>query len=60
MVLASWSYFVRNMGKEGTMSRVTSYYDNLAAPHSGRRYANTPWSGTYDVQSAVWVTAHMT
>jgi hypothetical protein len=41
-------------------SPVTSYYDILAAPNSGLMYANTPWSGYYDVQGAIWATAHTT
>lgn len=41
-------------------SPMTSYFENLAAPHSGLMYANTPWSGHYDVQGAIWATAHTT
>ncbi|MBV9157544.1 MAG: hypothetical protein JO097_14870 [Acidobacteriaceae bacterium] len=41
-------------------SPITSYYDMLAAPNSGLMYANTPWSGFYRVQGAIWATAHTT
>ncbi len=41
-------------------SPITSYFENLAAPHSGLMYANTPWSGHFDVQGAIWATAHTT
>jgi galactosylceramidase len=54
------NYIDGRMTKTEIWSPVTSYYDNLAAPHSGLMYANTPWSGHYEVQSTVWVTAHTT
>jgi len=54
------NYIEGRFTKTETWSPITSYYDILAAPHSGLMYANTPWSGHYDVQSAVWVTAHTT
>jgi hypothetical protein len=54
------NYIVGRFTKTETWSPITSYYDILAAPHSGLMYANTPWSGHYDVQSAIWVTAQTT
>jgi hypothetical protein len=61
-----WAKFLNTNNIDGkvtkteTWSPVTSCYDNLAAPNSGLVYANTPWSGYYNVQSAIWVTAHTT
>jgi O-glycosyl hydrolase len=57
--------FISNYIDEGftateIWSPVTSYYDILAAPNSGLMYANTPWSGYYDVQGTIWATAHTT
>jgi hypothetical protein len=54
------NYLEGSMTKTEIWSPITSYYDNLAAPNSGLMYANTPWSGYYDVQSTIWVTAHTT
>jgi hypothetical protein len=54
------NYIDGKVTKTATWSPATSYYDNLAAPNSGLMYANTPWSGYYNVQSAIWVTAHTT
>jgi hypothetical protein len=39
---------------------VTSYYNNVPLPGSGAMTADKPWSGHYEVDSGVWVTAHTT
>jgi hypothetical protein len=54
------NYLLGHFTKTEIWSPVTSYYDILAAPNSGLMYANTPWSGHYDVQGAIWATAHTT
>jgi hypothetical protein len=54
------NYLEGGFTKTEIWSPVTSYYDILAAPNSGLMYANTPWSGYYKVQGAIWATAHTT
>ena len=54
------NYLKGGMTKTEIWSPITSYYDNLAAPNSGLMYANTPWSGHFDVQGTIWATAHTT
>src|SRR6185437_7351945 len=58
--LFNLNYLDGGFTKTEIWSPITSYYDNLAAPNSGLMYANTPWSGYYDVQGAIWATAHTT
>jgi hypothetical protein len=54
------NYIEGGFTKTEIWSPVTSYYDILAAPNSGLMYANTPWSGFYNVQGTIWATAHTT
>ena len=54
------NYLEGRMTKTIFWSLVTSYYDNLPLPGSGIMRASTPWSGHYEVQPAVWATAHTT
>lgn len=58
--LYNQNYLEGSMTATEIWSPVTSYYDILAAPNSGLMYANTPWSGHYDVQGTIWATAHTT
>jgi hypothetical protein len=54
------NYIEGGFTKTEIWSPITSYYDILAAPNSGLMYANTPWSGYYNVQGTIWATAHTT
>jgi galactosylceramidase len=53
-------YIEGKMTKNITWSLITSYYNNLSLPNSGIMTANSPWSGFYDVEPAVWSVAHTT
>ena len=53
-------YIEGRMTKNITWSLITSYFNNLSLPNSGLMTANTPWSGHYDVEPAVWAVAHTT
>ncbi len=54
------NYAIGRMTKTNIWSPITSYYDCLALPGSGLMRANSPWSGHYDAQPAIWATAHTT
>jgi len=54
------NYILCKITKTEVWSPISSYYDNLPVPGSGLMRANTPWSGHYDVQPAIWATAHTT
>jgi hypothetical protein len=58
--LYNQNYLEGSLTSTEIWSPITSYYDILAAPNSGLMYANTPWSGHYEVQGAIWATAHTT
>ena len=53
-------YIEGQMTKNITWSLITSYFNNLSLPNSGIMTANTPWSGYYDVEPALWSVAHTT
>ena len=46
------------MTKTLIWSPISAYYDNLLLSSSGLMRANTPWSGHYQTQPGLWVTAH--
>lgn len=54
------NYANGRMTKTVIWSLVSAYYDNLPLPGSGLMTANTPWSGAFEVQPALWAVAHTT
>lgn len=53
-------YILGGITKTITWSLITSYYENLALPNSGLMKADSPWSGYYEVEPALWAVAHTT
>ncbi len=53
-------YIEGRITKNITWSLITSYFNNLSLPNSGLMTANSPWSGFYDVEPAIWSVAHTT
>jgi hypothetical protein len=58
--LLNENYIRSRITKTEIWSPITSYYDNLPDPGSGLMLANSPWSGNYTVQPAIWCVAHTT
>lgn len=54
------NYITGGMTKTIIWSLVSSYYDNLPLHRSGLMTANTPWSGAFTIDPALWATAHTT
>ncbi|WP_339316740.1 RICIN domain-containing protein [Paenibacillus sp. FSL R10-2734] len=54
------NYIQGKMTKTNVWHLIASQYDNTNWAHSGIMEANSPWSGHYIVQPAVWAAAHTT
>lgn len=54
------NYIEGRMTKTVFWSLIASYYGHLDFPNCGPMLANEPWSGHYEVQPAIWITAHTT
>ena len=56
----SRNYVYGNMTSTISWSPIAAYYDELPYAFDGLMHAAQPWSGHYDVDQAIWVTAHHT
>lgn len=61
---ASWarayrSYMAGGITKVINWSLVSAYQNFLVVPGSGLMFANTPWSGHYQLLPSIWVLAHI-
>ena len=54
------NYALGNITGVVAWNLVAAYYDNLPFGGHGLFSASSPWSGSYDVSSVVWATAHTT
>ncbi|MFC5449981.1 RICIN domain-containing protein [Paenibacillus aestuarii] len=54
------NYINAKLTKTDVWHLIGAQYNNTAWAHSGIMQANSPWSGNYVVQPAVWAAAHTT
>ena len=58
--LLNRNYVYANLTSTIAWSPIAAYYDELPYSLVGLMHAASPWSGHYDVDQAIWATAHHT